>query len=320
VKSTIVWVYTGAAAAHVFTAELSQMWSVLLSSVIFFLVLVVLLLLDETPYRHAQNLIAYLVYVLGTLLYAVLVLVDCSQGDPVVCAYLYPVSTARVVEASIGVGLLFVHFIATLWAVVALSFVRKYLRTALSYGGVFYASNVVTTLFFVQAYGALTSCANDTELHTRIGASAALTFSVVGCVGCITYAAPSLLSGQNPDLAITWDDLQKSDAEHEQHSTRYFQLSLAIGTAISALSAVFSMVFGLYSLGTGIVSLTITAIGALAPVTRWWLNRRDGDHEDPQTNTAAARQAVAASSRAYAPTHGAAWGDNRRWPHLHKNV
>eukprot|EP00961_Rhodomonas_salina_P010740 144009-Rhodomonas_salina.4 len=321
VKGTIVWVYAGAATAHVFTAEISQMWSMLLSSLLFFVILLLFLGSDQQPYRHAQNFIGYLVYVIGGFFYAVLVVVDCSQSHPVLCHYLYPVSSSPVIEAVIWLVLFTVHLMTTTYGVISLAFVRKYLRTALSFGGVFYASTMVTILFFVQAYGALDSCPNDTVLHDKLESGTALTFAIIGCAAILVYTGPSLLGVRDPHNAVTWDDLMDSDRDTEKQDTVFLQMSLAVATLLSLIGNAFCMVYGIYTISTGIASFAIVAVGAAAPVLRWLVHSsHHPSHERPSEGLTAPISNMARESALANFSSALTWGDNRRWPHLHKHV
>jgi hypothetical protein len=285
VKLTIVWIYSFSGTKHVFVAEVSQMWNLLLGTAGFFIVHLYMIVANESIYRHAQNMIAYFSFVTGAMLYALLVFVDCSNNSPIVCKYLFPVSTIPALEAGIGFGLLFVHFMSTLWGVLSIPFVKNYVYVAFSYGGLFYASSITNVILFSHMYAALSSCPADTYLSKHIEIQFALIFTCVACVGVLAYAMPSLLAGKNPKNAISWDDLTDEDSAYGNKKTLvFFSISLAVATATSVVGTTFAMHYKLLELPAAIVSYVFIGLGAISPALRWWVKRptkRKQNGEDP---------------------------------------
>jgi hypothetical protein len=274
IKLTIVWVYSFSGIVHVFVAEVAQMWNLLLGTAVFFLVHLYMIVADESIYRHAQAMISYFSFVTGATLYSLIIFVDCVNNTPVVCKYLFPVSTMPAVEAGVGFGLLFVHFMSVLWGVLSIPFVKSYVYVAFSYGGLFYASSITNVIIFSQMYASLSSCPADTYLSKHIEVHFALIFTCVGCVGVLAYAMPSLLAGKNPKTAITWDDLADNDPVNGNKKTVvFFSLSLAIATATSVVGTTFAMHYKLLELPAAIVSYVFIGLGAISPALRWWFRR-----------------------------------------------
>jgi hypothetical protein len=334
VKLTIVWVYSFSGINHVFIAEVSQMWNLLFGTALFFVTHLYLLLADESVYRHAQNMIAYFSFVTGAMLYSLLIFVDCSNNSPLVCKYLFPVSTIPALEAGVGFGLLFVHFMSTLWGVLSIPFIKEYVYVAFSYGGLFYASSITNVLIFAQVYASLASCPADTLLGKHIEMHFALIFTCVACVGVLAYAMPSLLSGRNSKASISWDDLKQSKGSK---TFVFFSLSLGIATATSIAGTTFAMHYKLLELPAVIVSYVFIGLGAIAPAIRWWFRRPapkpraqppadpgsggdmggdlGGNYSQGYTSQKAQWGPMAFSSSYFNPG-----GDNRLPPHLHKHV
>jgi hypothetical protein len=346
VKLTIVWAYSFSGTKHVFVAEVSQMWNLLIGTSVFFFVHLYMIVANESIYRHAQNMIAYFSFVTGAMLYALIVFVDCSDKSPIVCTYLFPVSTLPAVEAGIGFGLLFVHFMSTLWGVLSIPFVKNYVYVAFSYGGLFYASSITNVILFSQMYASLSSCPADTFLSKHIEIEFALIFTCVACVGVLAYAMPSLLAGRNPKSAISWDDLTDDDSPSGSKKTlAFFSVSLAVATATSIVGTTFAMHYELLELPAAIVSYVFIGLGAISPALRWWFIRPTQRARVPVRNDPGAPAddnlnfnsdpsqlqpgqyftQPAQSSAHWAPASlGARYFnmgvDNRKPPHLHKHV
>lgn len=187
-----------------------QMWAVLYSTGVFFVAVVAMLLMDMSVYQHAQNFIAFFVLTGALFLYNCVVVIDCTQQNPTFCRYLYPVSGSAILEASISLVLTAMLYLAALFAILSTSFIRVYLRVAISYGGFFQTCTNVIVMLLTLTYTIMQSCPGDVNMYTKISQSTTSLYWLLACVSPLVFASPVLLSLQSGEI-LSWDDFMTSE-------------------------------------------------------------------------------------------------------------
>eukprot|EP00961_Rhodomonas_salina_P064139 862360-Rhodomonas_salina.3 len=289
VKGVIVLVYASSTnVPHVYTMEIAMMWTLLICTLLCFSFIVVGLIAGTSVYMMIQNLHAYLAVMLGLFLYSIFVLVECTDDSSLQCKYLYPVSSTRMVESGINVGLMFVHMITSLGFVMTIKGSRELLPRSLAAGGGFYAVVTCIVVSLVQAHGMASSCRERVEFATYASLGEIETFLLVAGLGGIVYVGPVAFYAIAVEKRITLTNIY--DTEESSGEIKRIEagvpsiVRIAMAASVVAYALLLLLLFGDKILATTNIWICLTILGfstiSLA-ISFWKIKTKPGATQMP---------------------------------------
>eukprot|EP00961_Rhodomonas_salina_P174717 2356614-Rhodomonas_salina.11 len=282
VKGVVVLVYASSTnVPHVYTMEIAMMWSLLICTLLCFSFIVVGLIAGTSVYMMIQNLHAYLAVMLGLFLYSIFVLVECTDATSLQCKYLYPVSSTRMVEAGINVGLMFVHVITSLGFVMTIKGSRELLPRSLAAGGGFYAVVTCILLSLVQAHGMASSCRGTVDFATYTSLGGIETFLLVAGLGAIVYVGPVAFYAIAAEKRITLTNIY--DTEESSGEIKTIEagvpsiVRIAMAASVIAYALLLLLLFGdkVLAIANIWICLTILGLSTISLAVSFWRVKRD---------------------------------------------